>query len=70
MAAIKVGHQVVYHSEHGDVPAWVIEYDEGHAAGDYRIGGFSNQAALDAGQGPYFNTRSVFGEEQGAFSTL
>jgi hypothetical protein len=70
MAAIRVGHQVVYHSEHGDVPAWVIEYDEGHPSGDYRLGGFTNQAQKDAGGGDVFNLRSVYGEERGAFSTL
>jgi hypothetical protein len=63
-----VGHRVTYHGEHGDVPAWVVEYDAGHAEGDYRIGGFTNQKMRDAGQADVFNFRSVVGTEQGAFS--
>lgn len=66
--AVKVGEAVIYHSEHGDVPAVVVEYVEGRESGDYRIGGFWNTAGKDAGQGDVFNVRSVVGGEQGAFS--
>lgn len=68
MAAVKAGHKAVYHSEHGDVPAWVIEYDEGREQGDYLIGGFWNTAGREAGRGDTFVVRSVVGHEQGAFT--
>ena len=68
MEAIKVGATGIYHSEHGDVPCTVIEYDEGKPGGDYRIAGFWNTKGKEAGQGDVFNVYSVVGEEQGAFS--
>lgn len=68
MPAITVGHKGTYHSEHGDVPCWVVEYDEGREGGDYLIAGFWNSAAKAAGQGDTFSLHSVVGHEQGAFS--
>lgn len=68
MGAIEVGTVVIWHSDYGDVPAWVIEYEEGRPEGDYRIAGFTNTAMKEAGAGVVFNVRSVFGEEHGAFS--
>lgn len=68
MAAIKVGHKGTYHSEHGDVPCWVVEYEEGRDEGDYRVAGFWNTKAKQAGQGDTFSVRSVYGTERGAFS--
>lgn len=66
--AVEVGHRVTYHSEHGDLTAWVTDYEPGRDQGDYRIAGFNNAAAEAAGQGPTFARWSVVGDEQGAFS--
>lgn len=68
MAAVTVGHKGIHHSEHGDVPCWVVEYDEGREGGDYLIAGFWNEAGRTAGGGDTFSRRSVVGSEQGAFT--
>jgi len=68
MGAIPVGTQGTYHSEHGDVPCWVVEYVADRPGGDYRVAGFWNSVAQEAGQGEVFSLQTVFGEEQGAFS--
>lgn len=67
MAAVAVGTEVEYHSEYGDVPATVVEYVEGREGGDYRIAGFWNTKAKEAGQGDVFSVQAVVGGEPGAF---
>jgi len=68
MAGIAIGKKVTYHSEHGDVPAWVIEYEAGRDAGDHLVAGFTNAGMHAAGGGDVFRHWSVVGDEQGAFS--
>lgn len=69
--AIEVGTQVLFHSGHGDLLATVVEYEEGKENGDYYLlvaATSKSQASQEWGNGPVFNTWSVFGEERGAFS--
>lgn len=68
VAAIKVGAHGLYHSEHGDWPAVVTDYEAGRDQGDYRVGGFVNAAGAEAGTGPTFDRWTVVGDEQGAFT--
>lgn len=68
MEGIKAGHPGTYHSEHGDVPAWVIEYHAGRDEGDHLVGGFVNAAGHAAGQGDVFRVWTVVGDEKGAFT--
>lgn len=65
-----VGAKGTYHDEHGDVPAWVIEYDAGKESGDYLVGGFTSAKAHAAGQGDVFRVWTVLGSEQGAFTVV
>lgn len=67
MAGLQVGTKGTYHSEHGDVPGWVIEYEAGRDAGDHLIGGFSN-SAMRTSSGDTYLRWAVVGDEAGAFS--
>jgi hypothetical protein len=67
---IAKGTQVLYHSEHGDFPAWVVEYVAGRDEGDHFVAGWTTPEAQKAGQGPYFADWSVVGHEHGAFSPV
>lgn len=68
MAGIAAGHKGTYHSEHGDVPCWVVEYEAGRDEGDHRVAGFTNTAQRKAGAADTFNVWTVVGDEQGAFT--
>ena len=68
MADTDVGKKATFHSEHGDVPCWVVEYEAGRDAGDHRIAGFCNSAMKKAGGGDVFNTWSQTGDGQGLFT--
>lgn len=71
MAAVAVGSQCKFHSGHGELSAEVVEYEEGRENGDYYLlvkATSKSQESQEWGNGPVFNTWSVFGEEQGAFS--
>lgn len=71
MPAIAVGSAVKFHSGHGELEAKVVEYEEGRPSGDYYLlveATSKSQASGEWGNGPVFNTWSVYGEEQGAFS--
>ncbi len=69
--AIEVGTSVKFHSGHGELLATVVEYEEGRPSGDYYLAVLAtskSQVSQEWGNGPVFNTWSVFGEKQGAFS--
>jgi hypothetical protein len=68
MADTDVGKKGTYHSEHGNVPCWVVEYEAGKDEGDHRIAGFCNTAMKQAGSGDVFNTWSQVGSAEGQFS--
>ena len=63
MADTDVGKRGTYHSEDGDVPCWVLQYEAGRENGDHQIAGFKAGGGEDT-----FKTWTVVGTEQGAFS--
>lgn len=68
MAGVTPGKRGTYHSEHGDVPCWVIEYEAGRDGGDHHVGGFTSAAQHNAGQGDVFRVWTTVGDKQGEFT--
>lgn len=67
MAGIAPGKKGTFHTEHGDVPCWVVEYEAGRDGGDHLVGGFSLDAMRET-SGDTFLRWSVVGDEEGAFT--
>lgn len=68
MAGIAEGTPGTYHSEHGDVPAWVVEYKAGRDSGDHYVAGFSLPGEMAHVNGPTFGHWTQIGSKQGQFS--
>lgn len=71
--AVAVGTKVHFHDGTGELSAEVVEYEEGRPNGDYYLlvkATSKSQEGQEWGNGPVFNTWSVVGAEQGAFTPV